>query len=109
MVQKIIWAHILAYNILRWHMLNAATLYSSNIENVSVKKAARILVENKVAILNSRNSNRPRLFASLYLQMIGVPVGNRPGRSEPRAVKRRPKPFLRLQCKRSDWHANITS
>lgn len=104
MVEKIIWAHILAYNILRWHMLNAATFYGSHIENISVKTAGRILVANKIAIMNSQPSNRPALFAALYEQMVGVPVGNRPGRSEPRVVKRRPKPFPRLHGKRSDWH-----
>ena len=108
MVEKIIWAHILAYNILRWHMLNAATLYGSHTENISVKTAARILIANKTAILNSQQSNRPALFAVLYEQMVCVPVGNRPGRSEPRAVKRRPKPFPRLHGKRSDWPNRIT-
>ena len=109
MVEKIIWAHILAYNILRWHILNAATLYGSHIDNVSVKTAARILIANKIAILSSQQSNRPALFAALYEQMVCVPVGNRPGRSEPRAVKRRPKPFPRLHGKRSDWHKRLTA
>jgi hypothetical protein len=109
MVEKIIWAHILAYNILRWHILNAATLYGSNIENVSVKTAARILIANKIAILNSQRSNRHALFAMLYEQMVSIPVGNRPGRAEPRAVKRRPKPFPRLHGKRSDWPTRITA
>jgi Transposase DDE domain len=109
MVEKIIWAHILAYNILRWHILNAATLFGSHIENVSVKTAARILIANKIAILESQKSNRPALFAVLYEQMVGVLVGNRPGRSEPRAVKRRPKPFPRLHGKRSDWNNGVTA
>ena len=103
MVEKIIWAHILAYNILRWHMLNAAIIFGSHIENISIKTAARVLVANKTAILMSQQLNRPALFAALYEQMIGVPVGNRPGRSEPRAVKKRPKPYPRLQGRRNDW------
>ena len=41
----------------------------------------------------------------LYDEIVTVKVGLRPGRSEPRAVKKRPKPFPRLNEKRSDWHA----
>jgi hypothetical protein len=45
MVDKVIWAHILGYNVLRWHMLNASQLFEVPIEHVSVKTAARILTE----------------------------------------------------------------
>ena len=109
MVKKIIWAHILAYNILRWHIINAAILYGTHIENISIKTAARVLVTNKTAILTTQQSNRPALFAALYEQMAGVPVGNRPGRSEPRVVKRRPKPYPRLHGQRSDWKQRATA
>jgi hypothetical protein len=104
MVNKVLWSHIMAYNSLRWHMVNAAILYHKKVENMSVKTSSRIVTENKNAIMNSHDGNRAALFAALFEQMVCVPVGNRPGRSEPRAVKRRPKPFPRLHGKRSDWH-----
>ena len=105
----IIWSHILAYNILRWHILNAAIIFGSHIENISIKTAARVVVANKTAILMSQQLNRPALFAALYEQMTSVPVGNRPGRSEPRAVKKRPKPYPRLQGRRNDWKQRATA
>ena len=101
MVNKVLWSHIMAYNSLRWHMVNAAILYHKKVENMSVKTSSRIVTENKNAIMNSHDGNRAALFAALFEQMVCVPVGNRPGRSEPRAVKRRPKPFPRLHGKRS--------
>lgn len=103
MVEKVLWSHILAYNSLRWHMANAAILYETKIEKISVKTAARLVTENQSSILNSTENERPALFAALYAQMVTVPVGNRDGRSEPRAVKRRPKPYARLRGKRSDY------
>jgi len=103
MVNKLLWTHILAYNSLHWHMANAAVLYKVKIENISVKNAARIVTENQNTILNSNDEERPALFAALYEQMIRVPVGNRPGRSEPRVVKKRPKSFPRLNGKRDNW------
>ena len=93
---------------LRWHILNAAILYGTSIENISVKTAAKIITQNGLSILTIEQKNLPELFADLYFQFIQVPVGMRPGRSEPRAVKRRPKPFPRLHEKRSDWHARRT-
>jgi hypothetical protein len=87
--------------------LTAALLYKKNIENISVKNSARVLVVNKAEILNSTQLNRTTLFATLYEQIVSAPVGNRPNRSEPRVVKKRPKPYPRLHDKRSDWHASI--
>jgi len=103
MIKKVFWATILAYNILRWHILNAATLYGTSIDNVSIKRASTIMTQNSLSILTPKDL--PDLFSKLYFQILQVPVGNRPGRSEPRSVKRRPKPFPRLKERRSDWHA----
>ena len=41
--------------------------------------------------------------AALFILIAQIRVGNRPGRLEPRAVKRRPKPYPRLHCHR--WKA----
>ena len=40
-------------------------------------------------------------FEVLLDAVAGHQVGNRPGRSEPRAVKRRPKPYPRLTVPRA--------
>lgn len=105
MVRKIVWAHMLAYNVLRWHMLNASSLFETNLENVSVTAAATVMTANAVSILKAEKNSLPALFASLYGQIVQVPVGMRPGRVEPRAIKKRPKPRRFLMEKRSHWHA----
>jgi len=105
MVEKVIWAHMLAYNVLRWHMLNAATLYETEPTQVSVTAAATVMSANAGLIVTSTSSTRPALFASLYDQITRVPVGKRQGRSEPRAIKKRPKPRRYLMEPRNAWHA----
>ena len=105
MIVKIIWAHALAYNVLRWHMLNACKLFETEMENASVTAAAVVITANALLIFASTPAQRPALFASIYFQIVQVPVGLRPGRAEPRAIKRRPKPRLRLQEPRSAWRA----
>ena len=109
MIEKIIWAHALAYNVLRWHMLNACSLYEVEPEHVSVKTAATILTANAILILAATPEERPKLFASLYKQMVQAVVGKRPGREEPRAIKRRPKPRKLLKVPRKLWHERRTA
>ena len=104
MIEKGIWGQLLAYNMLRWHMLNAATLCEVPIENVSVKSAAEIMMQNSAFIMKCTEETKAHTFATVYFQMTQVPVGKRPGREEPRAVKRRPKPRERLNEPRSVWH-----
>lgn len=104
MIEKVIWTHALAYNMLHWHMLNACTLYEVELEHVSVKGAATILTANSANILAASSDDLPRIFSLIYKQMVEVPVGQRPGREEPRAIKRRPKPRQLLKESRKSWH-----
>ena len=109
MIEKIIWAHALAYNVLRWHMLNACSLYEVEPEHVSVKTAATILTANAILILAATPEERPRLFSYIYKQMVQAVVGRRLGREEPRAIKRRPKPRKLLKELRKSWHEGRTA
>jgi hypothetical protein len=105
MVEKVIWAHMLAYNVLRWHMLNASILYETELDEISVTAAASVLSANATLIASCTDYTRPKIFAAIYEQIIKVPVGRRPGRSEPRVNKKRPKPQRYLMEPRSDWRA----
>lgn len=44
---------------------------------------------------------------SLFLLISGIVVGNRPGRIEPRAIKRRPKSFALLRKPRAEARADV--
>ena len=66
MIDKIIWAHCLAHNCLRWHILNASILYSVPITSISVKGAATILSQYRIHILNSHSESWPSLFGNIY-------------------------------------------
>jgi len=107
MVGKMIWAHCLAYNCLRWHILNASCLFHVPVENISPKGAATIIIQNQPIVLRTDSEHIPALFADIYHEMIRIKVGNRPGRVEPRAVKRRPKNFPRL-CKHRSKYKKTT-
>lgn len=96
MVEKEIAAHLLAYNLVRSVMGKAAHLAGVRVRELSFKGALQLL---RAFEQNLRHSPRARLIvrhAHLLAGIAQMKVPYRPGRVEPRAVKRRPKPYLRL-------------
>jgi Transposase DDE domain len=95
MVRKEIWAHLLAYNLIRKVMCQAAVIHNKNPRHLSFKLALQMIEAFRDAgIFCEKNSNA---YALLLKAIAHKKVGNRAGRREPRMVKRRPKPFPRLQ------------
>jgi len=96
MVEKEIAAHLLAYNLVRSVMAKAAHLAGLLARQLSFKGALQLL---RAFEQNLRHSPRARLIvrhAHLLAGIAQMKVPYRPWRVEPRAVKRRPKPYLRL-------------
>jgi hypothetical protein len=96
MVHKEIWAHLLAYNLLRTVMAVAAS--ESNVEPraISFKGAKQALTAFAPKLEAARPEQRAGLVDALLKAVAYHRVGERPGRWEPRARKRRPKPGKRL-------------
>ena len=96
MVHKEIWAHLLAYNLLRTVMAVAAAQSGIEPRRVSFKGAKQAVTAFAPKIEAARPKDRPGLIDELLAVVAYHRVGNRPGRWEPRARKRRPKPAARL-------------
>jgi hypothetical protein len=96
MVHKEIWAHMLAYNLLRTAMAVAARANDIEPRQVSFKGAKQALTAFAPKIEAARPEDRAGLIDAMLTTMAYHRVGNRPGRWEPRARKRRPKPGARL-------------
>ena len=96
MVRKEIWTHLLAYNLLRTVMAVAAHENGLEPRVISFKGAKQALM----AFAPKLEAARPEECAGLVDAMLKAVayhrVGDRPGRWEPRARKRRPKPGARL-------------
>jgi len=63
---------------------------------VSFKGAKQVLTAFAPKIEAARPEDRPRLIDAMLATIAYHRVGDRPGRWEPRARKRRPKPAVRL-------------
>jgi hypothetical protein len=91
MVHKEIWTHLLAYNLLRTVMAVAANENDIEPRQVSFKGAKQALTAFAPKIEAARPEDRAPLIDAMLATIAYHRVGNRPGRWEPRARKRRPK------------------
>lgn len=98
MVHKEFIMFAIAYNLLRLLMADAARLSSRQPHQISFKGAADTLRHFKGALwlLRKRPRKQKEVRHDLLIVMAEITVANRPGRTEPRAKKRRPKPYQNL-------------
>ena len=101
MVRKEIWAHLLAYNLLRTVMAVAAAQSKVEPRKISFKGAKQAVTAFAPKIEAAAPAGRARLIDALLATVACHRVGYRPGRWEPRATKRRPKPGVRLMQPRA--------
>lgn len=102
MVRKEIWMHLLAYNLIRTVMAEAAERAGMRPREVSFKGALQMLTAYRALVERATPQTLPALYESLLSAIASHQVGNRPHRYEPRAIKRRPKEHDRLTIPRQE-------
>lgn len=93
MVRKEIGIHFLAYNFIRIIIAEACIMYNAIPNQVSFKGTVQLLNKFMPHFINSSNKQNKIMYSELLKNIVKNEIGNRPGRIEPRKVKRRPKPF----------------
>lgn len=92
LAQKELLAGLIAHNLLRCVMAEAAQAHAAALERISFKGTLDGLRQFSHALGQVRGARRKReLWAALLLTLARDLVPERAGRREPRAVKRRPK------------------
>ena len=89
MARKEIWIYLLAYNLIRRTMVHAALQAQVAPRQLSFKHSLQLWLAWRQCAPDTAVEGHPKLLALIARKR----VGNRPGRIEPRAVKRRPKPL----------------
>jgi hypothetical protein len=101
-VQRELHLHLLTHNLVRRLMFEAARKANVPLSRISFAGALSAARRTGEAMLQARNQNqRNQLLEELYRVLAKDLVPERPGRWEPRAIKRRPKPYPRLTRPRS--------
>lgn len=109
MVRKEIWTHLFAYTLLRTLMWKAALASKHTPFQLSLQ-GARQQFNHMVSLLATMAKfARQRLYQVLLEQVVTDLLPIRPYRSEPRVVKRRPKPFPRMRQPRSVLKAKLAA
>jgi len=94
MAEKELLAYLVAHNLIRCVMAEAVAQYPVDLERISFKGTVDALRQYSAAIAQARNRKmRRQLWDDLLLNLVRDLVPLRPNRQEPRAVKRRPKPY----------------
>lgn len=107
MVRKEIWTCLLAYNLIRRALLQSAQQSGQTPRRLSFSAALQAIAASWQVIVLSDDSVAARLVEAELENLADHPIGNRPGRVEPRAVKRRPKPHDLLMKPRAQARAEL--
>jgi hypothetical protein len=105
LVRKEIWTHVLAYNLIRTIMAQAASQIGIQPRAVSFKATIQILEAFQPVIAHQGHrgiQHRQELYQQLLKAIATHRVADRPDRFEPRMTKRRPKNYNRLTKPRQE-------
>ncbi len=106
MVRKEILMHFIAYNCIRCLMLETAIRKGGVVRRFSFKATLQALRQWEPYLNQAKiKAQEERQFIELLYDVIaGKRIPERPGRSEPRAVKRRPKAYRLLTAPRHEMN-----
>ena len=94
--EKQLWVHLLAHNVIRLLMAQAAAKAGVEPRGLSFKHTLQLWIE-----WNARGMSASQDDDLLFRLIAQFQVGQRPGRIEPRLRKRRPKPYGLLRTSRA--------
>jgi hypothetical protein len=106
MVRKEVWATLLAYNLIRKLMGEAA--YRNNLLPREISFEGTVQHLNAFRPLWALPAVPGQEIINILISLISkIRVANRHGRVEPRAIKKRPRPFPRLHSTRAAARARV--
>lgn len=90
MVRRELWTTLLAYNLIRTTICSAASLHGKRPREISFVGASQYILASWQEVTANLRGKQLERYARLLLERIAsCKVGHRPGRIEPRVVKRR--------------------
>lgn len=107
MVRKEFWAHLLAYNLIRTLLEQAAPRANYQRLRLSFQTTRQGLMAILSELGSRCQQTRNRVYRDLLTEIAKALLPHRPNRQEPRVVKRRPKPFPRMKQPRSVLKAKL--
>ena len=107
MIRKEIWACLLGYNLIRQSLLAAALAAKRSPRQLSFTAALQTIAASWATLAVCDAAHAVTLIALALRHLATHRVGDRPNRTEPRAIKRRPKPHKLLTKPRAEARAEL--
>jgi len=101
MVKKEIAVHLLAYNLIRTNIAQAAKQHNTLPRSISFKASVQLLSAAMRQFVHGSKKQLMDLYKAILKAIISTKVGLRKRKAQPRAVKRRPKAYPLLMEPRS--------
>jgi len=109
MVRRELWTTLLGYNLIRMTAAGAALLHDKQPRQISFTSTCQYLLASwmftSCGLMDKAKVGSYCL--KLLEQIAECEVANRPGRLEPRVVKRRPKPYKLMQKPRNELRREL--
>jgi Transposase DDE domain len=102
MVQKEIAVHLLAYNIIRGNLAQAAVMNNIIPRQLSFRSAVQLVCQATKLIAVLTGKPLAHALLALLKAMASTSIGLQKRKNQPRAIKRRPKPFPLLTVPRHE-------
>jgi len=108
MVEKEIWTHLLAYNLIRETATEAARRHDALPRQLSFQGTVQV-VNAFATYLPMCPETRLRLWQEMLAAIVTMKVGDRPNRIEPRKLKKRKSKYTYLTKPRSEERRRLSA
>ena len=107
MVRRELWVTLLAYNLIRKVIAAAAVMYGQQPRHLGFTRACQTILAAWMLLSTDACRDVAALHQTIFAHIAANRVANRPGRIEPRALKRRPKPYPLMTHPRQQLRAEL--
>jgi len=102
MVQKEIAVHLLAYNIIRGNLAQAAIMHNKIPRQLSFRSTVQLVCQATKLMVVLSGKRLTHALLAILKAMASTAIGLQKRKNQPRAIKRRPKPFPLLTVPRHE-------
>jgi hypothetical protein len=108
-LRKELAARLIAVNVVRAIMLEAAAAHGADPMALSFVHALRAILAFAPILATAPGWKLPDIYAAMLCEIAAHRVRPRPGRNEPRAIRREMKHYPRLRITRAQWRARYVA
>jgi hypothetical protein len=107
MVRRELWVTLLAYNLIRKVIATSAAVHDKQPRRLSFTSTCQMVLASWMLLSTDSSRDSRRLWMSTLAYIAACEVGNRPGRIEPRVLKRRRHRYPLMQRPRDQLREEL--